>query len=244
VCIHGDAAVGCQNFRDPSSKVLEVSLGSAARACGRAATCARILRAAESEAAFLDARDDLAGALRDEALRVLTMNGVPAQARDDLAQAVTLTVLARIVDGAVAPGFEDGYVAVAAKNRARDWHREESGVYDKHAMVDEESIPSTTPDPLAVLEHEESEERMRALAARVASVLEVAPTRYRDALVAVYLEGRPIDALVEQELVREWPWPDDDARARARARARVDKLLQRARDWVRARILATEVAAR
>jgi DNA-directed RNA polymerase specialized sigma24 family protein len=191
---------------------------------------------------LLEARDDLAGALRDEALRVLTMNGVPAQARDDLAQAVTLTVLGRIEAGAVAPGFEDGYVAVAAKNRARDWHREESGVYDKRAMIEEDELPSTTPDPLAVLEHEENEDRMRALATRVAGVLEIAPPRYREALVAVYLDGVPIDTLVEQELVREWPWPDDDVRARARARARVDKVLQRARDWVRARVLLTEVA--
>jgi DNA-directed RNA polymerase specialized sigma24 family protein len=189
----------------------------------------------------LGARDELAGALRAEALRILAMNGVAQQARDDLAQAVTVTVLERIIDGAVAPGFEDGYVAVAAKNRARDWHREESGVYDKRAMIDEDAIPSTTPDPYAALESAENEERMRALAKRVHNVLEIAPARYREALVAVYLDGVPIDTLVEQELVREWPWPDDDARARARARARVDKLLQRARDWVRARILLHEV---
>lgn len=202
--------------------------------------CARNLRAAPDADAFEGARDELAGALRDEALRVLSMNGVPPQARDDLAQAVTLTVLDRIVDGGVAPGFEDGYVAVAAKNRARDWHREESGVYDKRAMIDEEAIPSTTPDPHAVLEQHENDERMRLLAHRVSGLLDIAPARYREALVAVYLEGVPIDVLVERELARERPWPDGDLRARTRARARVDKLLQRARDWVRARIIASE----
>ena len=35
------------------------------------------------------------------------------------------------IGGTVEPGFEDGYLAVAAKNRARDWHRESSGVYEK-----------------------------------------------------------------------------------------------------------------
>src|SRR5207253_1362803 len=86
-----------------------VSMSSAARSVGHAAAIARTLRDASGESARRDARDALAGALRAEAVRVLVVNGIPPQARDDLAQAVTVAVLARIVDGAVAPGFEDGY---------------------------------------------------------------------------------------------------------------------------------------
>jgi hypothetical protein len=168
--------------------------------------------------------------------------------REDLAQAVTLTVLARIVDGGVEPGFEDGYLAVAAKNRARDWHREASGVYEKTETYDEDFFASSAPDPHAAMEIAEEEADTRALAERVAVVLQRAPARYRDALVAVYLNGMPIDALVEQELDREadarLSESSTDTRMvadpivmRRRARARVDKLLQRARDWVRARLV-------
>lgn len=221
----------------------EVLVSSAVRALGRAASCARALRAAHGGGTFEHARDELAFVLRAEALRVLVMNGVPAQAREDLAQAVTLSVLGRILDGAVEPGFEDGYLAVAAKNRARDWHRESSGVYEKTESYDEELLVAPDLDPYAALEQAEDAEGARALAARVALVLQDAPQRYREALVAVYLEGVPIDSLVDEELFREWPAAsdhdgDDPIAARRRARARVDKLLQRARDWVRARVVA------
>jgi DNA-directed RNA polymerase specialized sigma24 family protein len=224
-----------------------VIMSSAARTLGRAAMCARALRAAQDDAeSFRDARDELAGTLRTEALRVLVINGIPAQAREDLAQAVTLTVLGRIVEGAVEPGFEDGYLAVAAKNRARDWHREKSGVYEKTEAYEEDLLPAPDLDPHAALEHAEEENDARALTDRVVAVLHKAPARYRDVLVAVYLEGVAIDTLVDQELFREWPWSgadtapvgDDPIATRRRARARVDKLLQRARDWVRARVLA------
>lgn len=225
-------------------------MSSAARA-GQAASFARTLRAASTDGARREARDALARALRVEALRALGGSGVPAQARDDLAQAVTLAVLDRIAEGAVAAGFEDGYVAVAARNRARDWHREQSGVYEKMGMYDEEALAAPDLDPHAVLEGAEDGERERALSTRVAQILAEAPPRYRDVLVAVYLDGVPIDSLVEQELVREWrSWSasegpdshgdrgDDPIARRRRARARIDKVLQRARDWMRARLLA------
>lgn len=215
-------------------------MSSAARATSRVATCARALRAACDDAAFREARDELAGVLRDHAVHVLVVNGVPSRVRDDLAQAVTVTVLDRIVAGSVAPGLEEGYLAVAAKNRARDWHREESGIHEKMAIYEDDAFEAPDLDPCAVLEAAEQAERVQALAARVERVLEGAPPRYRDVLVAVYIEGTPIDTLVERELFKEWPLADggDDAVAvRRRARARVDKLLQRARDWVRSRLL-------
>ena len=216
-------------------------MSGVARALGPAATCARGWRAAADPASSRQERERLAQTLRQEALRVLSWNGVPAQVREDLAQAVTLTVLGRIVDGAVEPGFEDGYLAVAAKNRARDWHRETSGVYEKTEVYEEESLAALAPepDPYAVLELLETEADARQLADRVAVVLQRAPARYREALVAVYLEGTPIDALVDRELAAEREDADatDPVACRRRARARVDKLLQRARDWVRARVV-------
>ena len=218
---------------------------SMVRPVGRAAMCARALRAAgDDEDVFENARGELAGALRAEALRVLVMSGVPAQIREDLAQAVTVNVLDRIVEGVVEPGFEDGYLAVAAKNRARDWHREKSGVYERSEAYDEEAYVAPGLDPHAALEQAEDADDTRALADRVINVLRTAPPRYREVLQAVYLDGVAIDALVDQELAREWggaaaPGGDTEAvAARRRARARVDKVLQRARDWVRARICA------
>lgn len=223
-------------------------MGNAARSAGPAAVCSRALRDASGEDAWRAARDALAGTLRTEALRVLVLNGIPAQARDDLAQAVTLTVLDRIVCGSVEPGFEDGYVAVAAKNRARDWHREQSGVFEKMKRCEDEPLRAPDLDPHAALERAEDDQQMRRLSERVARALEAAPARYREALVAVYLHGVPIDTLAERELFREWPWSEeggegdyDPIGARRRARARVDKLLQRARDWLRARLTAEEV---
>lgn len=214
-------------------------MSSAARA-GHAAAFARTLRGASGDADRRSARDALAGALRTEAVRVLVVNGVPAQARDDLAQAVTVAVLERIASGAVAPGFEDGYLAVAAKNRARDWHREQSGVYDKRGMYDEEALPASDPDPYAALERAERGEELDALARRVEKVLETAPPRYRAVLVAVYLDGVPIDSLVDEELMRDEPVSEEvSLLTRRRARARIDKLLQRARDWMRARLVST-----
>jgi RNA polymerase sigma factor (sigma-70 family) len=213
-------------------------MGNAARALGPAAMTARQVRAAADDVRFREARDALAGALRAEAIRVLVMNGVPAEVREDLAQAVTVNVLGRIIEGRVEPGFEDGYLAVAAKNRARDWHRETSGVYEKTEVYEEDFFPSPTPDPQAALESAESEREIAQLTERLRAVVQCAPPRYREVLVAVYLEGVAIDALVDQELFREWPlMADDPIATRRRARARVDKLLQRARDWVRARMV-------
>jgi DNA-directed RNA polymerase specialized sigma24 family protein len=211
-------------------------MSGAARELGRAAACARDLRAD-----VRGARDRLASVLRDEAVRVLLIHGVPAQVREDLAQAVTLSVLGRIVDGAVEPGFEDGYLAVAAKNRARDWYRESSGVYEKTETYDEEGLAAITqaPDPYAILELAEDQADAQRLAERVTMVLGRAPARYRDALTAVYIDGVPIDMLVEEELARGSPGDSraDPIARRRRARARVDKVLQRARDWVRARVV-------
>jgi DNA-directed RNA polymerase specialized sigma24 family protein len=206
---------------------------------GHAAHFARSLRAASSDGDRRHARDALAAALRNEALRVFVVTGVPAQARDDLAQSVTLAVLDRIAEGAVAAGFEDGYVAVAAKNRARDWHREQSGVYEKMGSYDEEALAAPGLDPHAALEGVEDEARLRVISKRVELILTEAPARYREALVAVYLEGEPIDSLVEEELRREQAAgiEGDSIDVRRRARARIDKLLQRARDWMRARLL-------
>lgn len=217
-------------------------MGSVARAVGPAALCARLLRTVErsDDTSFREACEELAATLRAEALRVLLANGVPAPVREDLAQTLTLTVLGRIVDGAVEPGLEDGYLSVAAKNRARDWHRERSGVYEKTEAYDEDFLAAPGLDACAALVQAEEEEETLALAERVVNVLRTAPPRYRDVLQAVYLEGVPIDKLVEEELFRELPWAadEDPIAGRRRARARVDKLLQRARDWVRARILA------
>jgi DNA-directed RNA polymerase specialized sigma24 family protein len=167
---------------------------------------------------------------------VLSVSGVPAQARDDLAQAVTMSVLNRIVDGRVEAGLEDGYLAVAAKNRARDWHREASGVYEKTDANDFDAIATPTPDPCALLESFEAAAEEQVLTDRVRAVLSRAPERYRDVLVSVYLRETSIDALVQAEIAGE-PATDDPVAQRRRARARVDKLLQRARDWVRTRLV-------
>jgi DNA-directed RNA polymerase specialized sigma24 family protein len=167
----------------------------------------------------------------------LRRTDVPPDIADDLAQSMTLVLVRRIEEGAVAQGSQDAYVRAAARNRARDYHREQSGVRSRSTLCDaiddlvgtEDSIEECLVDREEALEREHTASRVRAL-------VHQAPERYRAVLVHVYVLGQPIETLTARELTRRCVSPDDRAEHR-RARAAVDKVLQRARDWLRERLM-------
>jgi DNA-directed RNA polymerase specialized sigma24 family protein len=71
----------------------------------------------------------------------------------------------------------------------------------------------------------------------VRAVIEQAPPSYRRIIEEVYGRGTPIEELAKRELdARVAAGEEDTKAARKRARDAVDKQLQRARDWVRARV--------
>jgi DNA-directed RNA polymerase specialized sigma24 family protein len=167
----------------------------------------------------------------------LLRTNVPPDVADDLAQSMTLVLVRRIEEGAVAEGSEDAYVRAAARNRARDYHREQSGVRARSTLCDAIDDLAGAEDSIeeCLVDREEALERERT-AARLRALVHQAPERYRAVLVHVYVLGQPIETLTVLELARRCVSPDDRDQHR-RARAAVDKVLQRARDWLRERLM-------
>lgn len=206
---------------------------------------AGILREARSEAERLISRNLLAGAVRDLALRTIVACGVPRDVGEDLAHGLTLEVVQRIEDGRVGHGCEDAYTRRCARNRARDHHGNQSGVFER-AHLREETFDDTLvteEDAEQLLVELEEHEHTRALVQEMRALLEMAPERYRDVLIAVYIVGMPIEEVARRELLRRVEYgeavvTDDISRriAHKRARDAVDKLLQRGREWLRARL--------
>jgi len=111
------------------------------------------------------------------------------------------------------------------------------GISSRFALDEDiEVLPAETDPERLLLALEEADET-RALAQHVRSWLEQAPPRYREYLVAVYLDGRSIEELVQAEVRRRIAGGDtgdvETGVAHRRARAAVDKVLERARTWVR-----------
>jgi len=202
----------------------------------------RELHAASTPAAHSAARNALAGSVRALCVITLRRNDVPSDVADDLAQSMTLLLVRRIEEGSVAEGSEDSYVRASARNRARDHHRDQSGLRARWTLIDElDAIAgdeTTTEDRL--VGQEEAGERA-CVAERLRVLLDLAPERYRALLVQVYLMGQPIETLAVAELIRRGAC-NDDRRERRRARAAVDKQLQRARVWLRDRLTTRAVS--
>lgn len=206
--------------------------------------CAAALRAASSDIERTTLRNRLAGAIRGVAIVTLRGARVPADIVEDLAQDLTVEVAPRIEQGHVTPGSEGAYVRRCALNCARDHFRQQSGVFVRAQLrdADVEEVASTDEDPERQLVHLEDSAAQGARVRAVRSVLDTAPPRYRDALVAVYLEGRAVEELVAAEMERRGSLGvvAHEAKAevivRKRARDTVDQLLARARGWVRDRL--------
>jgi DNA-directed RNA polymerase specialized sigma24 family protein len=161
---------------------------------------------------------------------------LPREVAEDLTHTMLPVLMERIEDGAVTPGLEDAYVRASARNRARDYFREQSGVRDRASISDD---PEEVPAPWGnaedlLVEFEEARARAAGVGP-IVSLISRAPSAYRRVLDHVYLACRPVEELVVQELARRGVDPDDVVERR-RARAAIDKTLQRARDWVRLRL--------
>lgn len=202
-----------------------------------AARWARVQEARSSAEARVE-RERMVGAIHDSVRRTIVGMRVPADAADDLANETTMQVLERMERGVVAPGHEDGYARRCAQNRARDFFRERSGIYAVPASLraTDEDLACHAPNAERLLVvHEELAEEA-AQAARVARAVAKAPGAYRAVLEARYVRGEEIEAIVDRELAERG---DDrvDAAARRRVRNAVDKRLERARNWLRARLV-------
>jgi hypothetical protein len=123
-----------------------------------------------------------------------------------------------------------------ARNRARDYFREQSGVRARASLADDPDelpAPRLGADDLLV-ETEEARERAIKIA-RIRYLITRAPPPYRRVLEHVHVASRPIEELVVTELARRGADPRD-ALERRRSRAVIDKTLQRARAWIRERV--------
>ena len=196
---------------------------------------ARALRAAPNDTARVFARNRLAGSVRELCLFVLELSGVTHEA-EDLANTMVCDLVSRIERGEVAAGKEDGYVAQAARNRALDHFRHESGVRVRATFCGvPKDIPAERPTALELMvAHEEHEEHLRRVA-ELRALIGQAPESYGRVLHHVYVEGRPIEELVMAELARRCARPTNLVE-RQRARDSIDKVLQRARQWMGVRL--------
>jgi DNA-directed RNA polymerase specialized sigma24 family protein len=186
----------------------------------------------------------LARDLRALCLDTGRRGGLSYDAASDVAQSTVPKVLRAIERGAVREGCEAAYARTAARNEVATQHRrDKSGVrlmptagenLEAHAD-DSDSIEE------ALVAREEAAEQARR-ATRARALLEQAPERYRAALTHVHGQGGSIEELVTLELARRGD-DGNDPRARGRARAVVDKVLQRARDWLRSRLAVEGGAA-
>jgi RNA polymerase sigma factor (sigma-70 family) len=184
------------------------------------------------------ARNALAAAIRSLCMEVLSWLPVPHEVAEDLTHTMLPVLMDRIEQGAVTAGLEDAYVRATARNRARDYLREQSGVRDRASLGDDpDELPAARDSAEDLLVESEEARARAALVTRIVSLIPQAPDAYRRVLDLVYLAGRPIEDLVVQELARRGVDPTDVVERR-RARAAIDKTLQRARDWVRLQLEA------
>lgn len=204
---------------------------------------ASALREARTDRQRVSIRNALASNVRAVTLRAIRAEGIASDVAEDLAHDLLVRVLGRIEAGAVTPGSEEAYVRRAAANRARDHFRSQRPLQrpllrehlDAEAF-DEDGLPANDNDAERQLVALEQDIEDAARLDTLAQLLETAPARYRAALYAVYIEGRPIEDLVRLELA-ERAASISDRTAYRRARATVDKTLERARTWLRERLL-------
>jgi DNA-directed RNA polymerase specialized sigma24 family protein len=170
-------------------------------------------------------------------MRVLQWCGVPADGAEDLANNLTLDVLARIETGEVIEGRESAYAKQCARHRAADYHRARSGVHERAPLEDDAPCLARDDDAETLMVNREETMALKVLVDDVRAVIDQAPPSYRRLIEEVYGRGTPIEELAQRELdARLAAGEVDDKATRKRARDTIDKQLQRARDWVRLRV--------
>jgi DNA-directed RNA polymerase specialized sigma24 family protein len=171
-------------------------------------------------------------ACRERALRRLLRMRISPQRSEELAQEVTVRVLAAIKAGTAEPGLEAGLVARAAFNAGVSWLRSPGN--SPTEPVPDDRLASTQRTEQIV----EANSRLQA----IREELSTAPPAYRRAIEAL-LEGRDVSDLartdVEEKVVRGEIERDDEM-AQATEFARLRSLLQRQRNraqaWLASRL--------
>lgn len=174
-------------------------------------------------------REELARSIFVAARRAILSWRCPPDDAEDLAQDVTLRVLAVVAAEESRAGHEDGLVRVAARNAFVDWYRRTH----RQVRVSLDDVPEKTLDEAWEEMADRRGTRMESRrddCDRLWALLPSAPASYRKVIEAAYIEGKSISALVEEELgpgasgANEEQWE--------RARNRVDQRLSRARKWL------------
>lgn len=202
------------------------------------------LRAASGPAAR-EVREALAGAIREEAMRVLVHLGVGPADRDDLAQQATLKVLTHIEEGRARPGFERGFVATVARCGAIDLFRAHARA-GRHQRV-LEALPGQQAEPEPDWRPREAT-REAGDDTMLGAALNAAPESYRDVLMAVYLREIPIETLARAEVAARVARGEVPDTLRTRdeayrlAQSNLHRRVARARAWVRRHIARAEEA--
>lgn len=189
-------------------------------------------------AGFLEGRSDreaLALAIRAFVFDILKKKC--SAVADDLAQEVTLKVLKAFERGTVASEELPKYAVTAACNRHRSYCRNREAKRAQQAEpLDDTLLVDDTID--IERQYADDDEQHRRLV-RLQKILPTMPSNYREAIVAHYVEGQSIEALVEQEitvrLASKTQDPDDPllrSAERSKARNTVDQRLSRARSWL------------
>lgn len=197
------------------------------------------LRSTTTDSARIMARRGLAKAIGKLAHDTLTARGVPADVADDDANFLAYDLGRRIEACMIEPGREDAYVRQSARNRAKNYYRETSGIRSVLELSEEaeELADSRNPERM-MADHQEAAiianrvERLRALIAS-------APATHAEVLYEVHVKGTLIDVLARRELDKRLASGAErvrDAAALKRARQVVDQRLCRARAWIRVRL--------
>jgi DNA-directed RNA polymerase specialized sigma24 family protein len=176
------------------------------------------------------ARDELAGAAVRVATKVTTrFRRIPADEQAALANQVAARVVEAVERGNVESGKEDGYTHTCARHAACDWLRARQREGTAEPILDNAAY-----DEEVAIEERLDQKRAVRLLERVLIHREgTLAASYRDVLVQIFVTGRTVEQIVDDELGRGTA-PDADPQGnRARVRNRVDVLLKRARAALR-----------
>jgi hypothetical protein len=178
----------------------------------------------------------LATAVREGVRSRIAGIDAPALDREYLVEEVAERLLKLVIEGKAQLGSEDAFVKRAAFNATIDSLRRSRVERNAIAQAGREAPSTAAEDPESELIERETQRHTEELGARAVALIGEAPPAYGRTLRAVYLEGRDIGDLVQEEVRRRVQAgqarnPPDAGDIR-KARATVDQWLTRSRAWL------------
>lgn len=204
------------------------------------AECVAALLRADGDNERSAAHERLVLVVRGRVIVELQWAKAPDDVRDDIAQEVTLRIVAWFSAGDVTAGREEAFVRRCVRNALFDHYRRTQARHEVAIEQDDMADPDN-PDPEEMAIRAAEGRQREDLIASIAVLIENAPEPYRQALIDVYATEPPRtpEDLVRDELARRGQLgagrvpTGQDIR---RARAVIDQRLHRAREWVKARL--------